>query len=62
VLIRTSETDFGPFAGVRDLGWAELARRVEVVDIPTEHLEVFRGGSMDLARVVRAVVERHRGV
>ena len=60
VLIRTAETDFGPIADVADLGWGELARHVEVVEIPTAHLEVFRGGSMDLARVVRAVVERNR--
>jgi amino acid adenylation domain-containing protein len=60
VLVRTTETDFGPIADVADLGWGELARHVEVVEIPTAHLEVFRGGSMDLARVVRAVVERNR--
>lgn len=58
VLIRTTRTDFGPVAGIRDLGWGELARSVEVAEIPTTHLEVFRAGSMDLARVVRAVVGR----
>ncbi|MCP4835748.1 MAG: AMP-binding protein [Phycisphaera sp.] len=60
VLIRTTETDFGPVAGIPDLGWAEIARQVEILEIPTAHLEVFRGGSMDLARSVRAVVERRR--
>lgn len=60
VVVRTTDTDFGPIADIADLGWGELARSVEVVEIPTSHLEVFRGGSMDLARMVRAVVERDR--
>lgn len=60
VLVRTTETDFGPVAGLPDLGWGDIARKVEVLQIPTAHLEVFRGGSMDLARSVRAVVERRR--
>ena len=58
VLLRTTETDFGSVAGARDLGWGDLARSVEVQEIQTSHLECFRGGSMDLARVVRAIVER----
>ena len=57
-VLRTTETDFGSVGGTRDLGWSTLARSVEVVEIPTSHLECFRGGSMDLARVVRAIVER----
>ena len=60
VLVRTTETDFGPVEGIPHLGWAEIAREVEILQIPTTHLEVFRGGSMDLARSVRAVVERRR--
>ena len=60
VLVRTTETDFGPVADLPDLGWSEIARRVDVIEIPTAHLEVFRGGSMDLARAVRFVVERRR--
>ena len=60
VLVRTTQTDFGPVADIPDLGWSEIARRVDVIEIPTAHLEVFRGGSMDLARAVRFVVERRR--
>ena len=60
VLLRTVQTDFGPVSDLADLGWSELARTVKVVELPTSHLEVFRGGSMDLARVVRGVVESDR--
>ena len=60
VLVRTTETDFGPVADQFDLGWSTLADTVDVIEIPTAHLEVFRGGSMDLARAVRFVVERRR--
>ena len=58
VVLRTTETDFGPVGGFADLGWGALARSVEVQEIQTSHLECFRGGSMDLARVVRSIVER----
>lgn len=58
ILLRTTETDFGSAAASADLGWGDLARSVEVQEIQTSHLECFRGGSMDLARVVRAIVER----
>ena len=60
MLLRTVQTDFGPVSDLADLGWSDLARTVKVVELPTSHLEVFRGGSMDLARVVRGVVESDR--
>lgn len=59
-LVRSAQTDFQAFGGIQDLGWNELAERVQVVEIQSTHLEVFRGGSMELSRAIRDVVRSTR--
>ena len=59
-LIRTAQTDFHTYRDVPDLGWGEIADRVDVVEISCAHLEVFRSGSMELSRAIRNVVRSTR--
>ena len=59
-LIRTAQTDFHAYRDIPDLGWGELADRVDVAEISCAHLEVFRSGSMELSRAIRNVVRSTR--
>ncbi|MDE0889797.1 MAG: hypothetical protein OSA40_10105, partial [Phycisphaerales bacterium] len=40
------------------LGWEKLVRSLQLKTIPGGHLEVFRAGSMDLARAIEEMVDR----
>ena len=42
----------------RSLGWEQLVRSLQIKMIPGAHLEVFRAGSMDLARAIEEMVNR----
>ncbi|MDA1025870.1 MAG: hypothetical protein O3A19_05525, partial [Planctomycetota bacterium] len=57
-LIRSADSLKADPSADRSLGWAELVRSIQIKTIPGSHLEVFRAGSMDLARAIEEMVDQ----
>jgi thioesterase domain-containing protein/acyl carrier protein len=57
-LIRSADSLKADPSVDRSLGWAELVRSIQIKTIPGGHLEVFRAGSMDLARAIEEMVDQ----
>ena len=57
-LIRSADSLKADPSVDRSLGWAELVRSIQIKTIPGSHLEVFRVGSMDLARAIEEMVDQ----
>ncbi len=57
-LVRSVDSLKTELTAGRSLGWEKLVRSIQIKTIPGGHLEVFRAGSMDLARAIEDMVDR----
>ena len=57
-LVRSADSLKTEATSDHSLGWGALVRSIQIKTVPGGHLDVFRAGSMDLARAIEDMIDR----